>query len=142
MLTTAKPNETTWSKHFGEQLDGYAFSEQGWVQSYGSSLREAADSIWRHQSSPADDARMDCLRAQSRTEKPMKGMLTGPVTILNWSFVRDDVPRSAASLPAGSRHSCRSLGPERARAYASFGVDEAALREWSPSRRSDWPGYA
>jgi 5-methyltetrahydropteroyltriglutamate--homocysteine methyltransferase len=86
-------------EYFGEQLDGYAFSQFGWVQSYGSRCVKPPilfGDISRPKAMTVEWTRY----AQSLTTKPMKGMLTGPVTILNWSFVRDDQPRPV---------SCRQL---------------------------------
>jgi 5-methyltetrahydropteroyltriglutamate--homocysteine methyltransferase len=87
----AEPNDMV--EYFGEQLDGYAFSEFGWVQSYGSRCVKPTilfGDIARPKAMTVD---WTCFAA-SLTDKPMKGMLTGPVTMLNWSFVRDDQPRS------------------------------------------------
>src|SRR5690606_4254528 len=84
-------------EYFGERLDGYAFSQFGWVQSYGS--RCVKPPILYGDISRPRPMTVDWIRyAQSLTDKPMKGMLTGPVTLLNWSFVRDDQPRSDTCL--------------------------------------------
>ena len=126
-------------EYFGEQLEGYAFSQYGWVQSYGSRCvkppilygdiqRPRAITVaWTHY-------------AQSLTDKPMKGMLTGPVTILNWSFVRDDQPRavSCRQLALAIREEVQDL--EQAGVQV-IQIDEAALREGLPLRRSQWQGY-
>ena len=85
-------------EYFGEQLDGYAFSENGWVQSLRLALREAADHLRRCLAPAADDGEVVAVCAVAHAAH-MKGMLTGPVTILQWSFVRDDQPRSR-DLPA------------------------------------------
>ncbi|HZZ12816.1 MAG TPA: 5-methyltetrahydropteroyltriglutamate--homocysteine S-methyltransferase, partial [Paraburkholderia sp.] len=82
-------------EYFGEQLDGYAFSQFGWVQSYGSRCVKPPV-LFGDISRPKPMTVEWITYAQSLTEKPMKGMLTGPVTILNWSFVRDDQPRSVS----------------------------------------------
>ena len=89
---TAKPSATTWCEYFGEQLDGYAFTQFGWVQSYGSRCVKPPI-LFGDISRPKAMTVEWTKYAQSLTDKPMKGMLTGPVTILNWSFVRDDQPR-------------------------------------------------
>ena len=126
-------------EYFGEQLDGYAFSEQGWVQSYGS--RCVKPPILFGDISRPRPMTVEWIRyAQSKTQKPMKGMLTGPVTILNWSFVRDDVPRSVASYQLSLAIRREVLDLERA-GVRIIQIDEAALREGLPLRRSDWPDY-
>ncbi|MEZ2143285.1 5-methyltetrahydropteroyltriglutamate--homocysteine S-methyltransferase [Bradyrhizobium sp. DN5] len=126
-------------QYFGEQLAGFAFTRNGWVQSYGSRcvrppilfgdvLRPKPITVdwWRY--------------AQSLTRKPMKAMLTGPVTILNWSFVRDDIPRSEVcrQIALAIRDEVRDL--ENAGA-TMIQIDEAALREGLPLRRSEWTAY-
>jgi 5-methyltetrahydropteroyltriglutamate--homocysteine methyltransferase len=79
-------------EYFGEQLEGFCFSGNGWVQSYGSRCVKPPI-IYGDVSRPKAMTVFWSTYAQSLTERPMKGMLTGPVTILNWSFVRDDQPR-------------------------------------------------
>jgi len=126
-------------EYFGEQLDGYAFSEFGWVQSYGS--RCVKPPILFGDISRPKPMTVEWTRyAQSLTPKPMKGMLTGPVTILNWSFVRDDQPRSVScyQLALAIRDEVQDL--ERA-GVRIIQIDEAALREGLPLRRSEWPEY-
>jgi 5-methyltetrahydropteroyltriglutamate--homocysteine methyltransferase len=126
-------------EYFGEQLDGYAFSELGWVQSYGS--RCVKPPILFGDISRPKPMTVDWIRyAQSLTQRPMKGMLTGPVTILNWSFVRDDQPRSAScyQLALAIREEVRDLEQAGVRIIQ---IDEAALREGLPLRRSEWQEY-
>jgi 5-methyltetrahydropteroyltriglutamate--homocysteine methyltransferase len=126
-------------EYFGEQLDGYAFSELGWVQSYGS--RCVKPPILFGDISRPKPMTVDWIRyAQSLTQKPVKGMLTGPVTLLNWSFVRDDQARSAScyQLALAIREEVRDL--EQA-GVGIIQIDEAALREGLPLRRSEWPEY-
>ena len=126
-------------EYFGEQLDGYAFSEFGWVQSYGS--RCVKPPILFGDISRPKPMTVEWTRyAQSLTKKPMKGMLTGPVTILNWSFVRDDQPRSVScyQLALAIREEVQDL--ERA-GVRIIQIDEAALREGLPLRRSEWQEY-
>ncbi len=126
-------------EYFGEQLDGYAFSEFGWVQSYGS--RCVKPPILFGDISRPKAITVNWIRyAQSLTQKPMKGMLTGPVTILNWSFVRDDQPRSVScyQLALAIRAEVQDL--ERA-GVRIIQIDEAALREGLPLRRSEWQAY-
>ncbi|MBY8821787.1 5-methyltetrahydropteroyltriglutamate--homocysteine S-methyltransferase [Sphingomonas colocasiae] len=126
-------------QYFGEQLSGFAFTANGWVQSYGSRCvrppilygdvsRPRAMTVdwWRH--------------AQGLTDKPVKGMLTGPVTILNWSFVRDDQPREASCRQIALAIRDEVLDLEKAGAQA-IQIDEAALREGLPLRRRDWQAY-
>jgi 5-methyltetrahydropteroyltriglutamate--homocysteine methyltransferase len=126
-------------EYFGEQLQGYAFSEQGWVQSYGSRCVKPPI-LFGDISRPAPMTVGWTRYAQSLTSKPMKGMLTGPVTILNWSFVRDDQPRSAScyQLALAIREEVQDL--ERA-GVRVIQIDEAALREGLPLRRAEWQEY-
>lgn len=126
-------------EYFGEQLDGYAFSQFGWVQSYGSRCVKPPilfGDISRPQAMTVNWTRY----AQSLTDLPMKGMLTGPVTILNWSFVRDDQPRSVScyQLALAIRAEVQDL--ERA-GIDIIQIDEAALREGLPLRRGQWAEY-
>ncbi|WP_206996323.1 5-methyltetrahydropteroyltriglutamate--homocysteine S-methyltransferase [Trinickia mobilis] len=126
-------------EYFGEQLDGYVFSQFGWVQSYGS--RCVKPPILFGDISRPKAMTVEWIQyAQSLTSKPMKGMLTGPVTILNWSFVRDDQPRpvSCHQLALAIREEVLDL--ERA-GIRVIQIDEAALREGLPLRRSQWQGY-
>jgi 5-methyltetrahydropteroyltriglutamate--homocysteine methyltransferase len=126
-------------EYFGEQLDGYAFSEFGWVQSYGS--RCVKPPILFGDISRPKAMTVDWIKyAQSLTEKPMKGMLTGPVTLLNWSFVRDDQPRSVScrQLALAIREEVLDLEKAGVRVIQ---IDEAALREGLPLRRSRWREY-
>lgn len=126
-------------EYFGEQLDGYAFSEFGWVQSYGS--RCVKPPILFGDISRPKAMTVDWIRhAQSLTKKPMKGMLTGPVTILNWSFVRDDQPRSVSCYQLALAIREEVLDLERA-GVRIIQIDEAALREGLPLRRSEWQEY-
>jgi 5-methyltetrahydropteroyltriglutamate--homocysteine methyltransferase len=126
-------------EYFGEQLDGYAFSEFGWVQSYGS--RCVKPPILFGDISRPKPMTVEWTRyAQSLTSKPMKGMLTGPVTILNWSFVRDDQPRSVSCYQLALAIRQEVLDLERA-GVRIIQIDEAALREGLPLRRSEWQVY-
>jgi 5-methyltetrahydropteroyltriglutamate--homocysteine methyltransferase len=126
-------------EYFGQQLNGYAFSQLGWVQSYGS--RCVKPPILFGDISRPRPMTVDWIRyAQTLTRKPMKGMLTGPVTILNWSFVRDDQPRASTcyQLALAIRQEVQDL--ERA-GVRIIQIDEAALREGLPLRRAEWPEY-
>lgn len=126
-------------EYFGEQLQGFAFSQFGWVQSYGS--RCVKPPILYGDISRPKAMTVEWIKyAQSLTTKPLKGMLTGPVTILNWSFVRDDLPRSESckQLALAMRQEVLDL---EAAGVNIIQVDEAALREGLPLRRSQWQDY-
>lgn len=126
-------------EYFGEQLQGYAFSQFGWVQSYGS--RCVKPPILFGDISRPNPMTIDWIKyAQSLTDKPMKGMLTGPVTILNWSFVRDDQPRSESclQLALAIRQEVQDL---EAAGVNVIQIDEAALREGLPLRKAEWQEY-
>jgi 5-methyltetrahydropteroyltriglutamate--homocysteine methyltransferase len=126
-------------EYFGEQLDGYAFSQFGWVQSYGS--RCVKPPILFGDISRPKPMTVEWIQyAASLTDKPMKGMLTGPVTILNWSFVRDDQPRSISchQLALAIRQEVLDLEKAGVRVIQ---IDEAALREGLPLRKSQWKTY-
>jgi 5-methyltetrahydropteroyltriglutamate--homocysteine methyltransferase len=126
-------------EYFGEQLEGYAFTQYGWVQSYGSRCVKPPilfGDIRRPSPMTVEWTRY----AQSLTQRPMKGMLTGPVTLLNWSFVRDDQPRSASCYQLALAIREEVLDLERA-GMRVIQIDEAALREGLPLRRSQWSAY-
>ncbi|MBT12154.1 MAG: 5-methyltetrahydropteroyltriglutamate--homocysteine S-methyltransferase [Oceanospirillaceae bacterium] len=126
-------------EYFGEQLEGYVFSQFGWVQSYGS--RCVKPPILFGDISRPHAMTVNWIQyAQSLTDKPMKGMLTGPVTILNWSFVRDDQPRSETckQLALAIRQEVQDL---EAAGVNIIQIDEAALREGLPLRQSEWQAY-
>jgi 5-methyltetrahydropteroyltriglutamate--homocysteine methyltransferase len=126
-------------EYFGEQLDGYAFSQFGWVQSYGS--RCVKPPILFGDISRPKAMTVEWIKyAQSLTNKPMKGMLTGPVTILNWSFVRDDQPRSVSCRQLALAIREEVLDLEKAGVHV-IQIDEAALREGLPLRMSQWKDY-
>ncbi|MCF6201300.1 MAG: 5-methyltetrahydropteroyltriglutamate--homocysteine S-methyltransferase [Hydrogenimonas sp.] len=126
-------------EYFGEQLKGVAFSENGWVQSYGSRCVKPPI-IYGDVSRPEPMTLFWSTYAQSLTKKPMKGMLTGPVTILNWSFVRDDQPRSKTcfQIALAIRDEVDDL--QRA-GIKMIQVDEAAFKEGYPLRAADRPAY-
>ncbi|HEY0624900.1 5-methyltetrahydropteroyltriglutamate--homocysteine S-methyltransferase [Sphingomonas sp.] len=126
-------------QYFGEQLAGFAFTVNGWVQSYGS--RCVRPPILFGDASRPRPMTVEWWRyAQSLTDKPVKGMLTGPVTILNWSFVRDDQPREAScrQIALAIRDEVQDL---EAAGCQAIQIDEAALREGLPLRRKDWQAY-
>ncbi|HXF96782.1 MAG TPA: 5-methyltetrahydropteroyltriglutamate--homocysteine S-methyltransferase [Gemmatimonadales bacterium] len=126
-------------EYFGEQLDGFAFTEHGWVQSYGTRYVKPPI-IYGDVSRPAPMTVRWITYAQARTSRPVKGMLTGPVTILQWSFVRDDQPRAetARQLALAIRDEVADL---EAAGIRVIQIDEPALREGMPLRRADWAGY-
>ncbi len=126
-------------QYFGERLAGFAFTRHGWVQSYGSRCVRPPilfGDVSRPQPMTVDWWR----RAQSLTDRPVKGMLTGPVTILNWSFVRDDMERAdvCRQIALAIRDEVRDLEAAGARVIQ---IDEAALREGLPLRRADRAAY-
>jgi 5-methyltetrahydropteroyltriglutamate--homocysteine methyltransferase len=126
-------------QYFGEQLSGFAFTKHGWVQSYGS--RYVRPPILFGDVSRPKPMTVDWWRyAQSLTKRPMKAMLTGPVTILNWSFVRDDIPRSEAcrQIALAIRDEVADL---EAAGATMIQIDEAALREGLPLRKAEWKQY-
>lgn len=126
-------------EYFGEQLDGYAFSRFGWVQSYGS--RCVKPPILFGDISRPQPMTIEWIRyAQSLTDKPMKGMLTGPVTLLNWSFVRDDQSRSTSCKQLALAIREEVLDLEKA-GVKVIQIDEAALREGLPLRKAQWKDY-
>jgi 5-methyltetrahydropteroyltriglutamate--homocysteine methyltransferase len=126
-------------QYFGEQLAGFAFTTHGWVQSYGSRYVRPPV-LFGDVSRPKPMTVEWWQYAQSLTKKPMKAMLTGPVTILNWSFVRDDMARSEAcrQIALAIRDEVSDL---EAAGAGMIQIDEAALREGLPLRTSEWKAY-
>ena len=123
-------------EYFGECLDGYLFTEKAWVQSYGTRCVKPPV-IWGDISRAKPMTVKWSVYAQNLTDKPMKGMLTGPVTILNWSFPREDISlrESALQIALAIREEVLDL---EANGISIIQVDEAALREKLPLRRTDW----
>lgn len=123
-------------EYFGECLDGYIFTEKAWVQSYGTRCVKPPV-VWGDISRAKPMTVRWSVYAQSLTKKPMKGMLTGPVTILNWSFPREDISlkESALQIALAIREEVLDL---EANGIKIIQVDEAALREKLPLRKSDW----
>ncbi|MCI7351675.1 MAG: 5-methyltetrahydropteroyltriglutamate--homocysteine S-methyltransferase [Ruminococcus sp.] len=123
-------------EYFGECLDGYIFTEKAWVQSYGTRCVKPPV-VWGDISRAKPMTVKWSKYAQSLTNKPMKGMLTGPVTILNWSFPREDISlkESAFQIALAIREEVLDL---EANGISIIQVDEAALREKLPLRKSDW----
>jgi 5-methyltetrahydropteroyltriglutamate--homocysteine methyltransferase len=126
-------------EYFGEQLRGFAFTENGWVQSYGSRCVKPPV-IYGDVSRPGPMTVEWTRYAQSLTEKPMKGMLTGPITMLQWSFVRDDQPREKTAFQIALALREEVLDIERA-GIAIIQIDEPALREGLPLKKRDWARY-
>lgn len=126
-------------EYFGEQLAGFAFTGHGWVQSYGSRCVKPPV-IFGDVSRPQPMTVRWSQYAQSLTRKPMKGMLTGPVTVLQWSFVRDDQPREVTcrQIALALRDEVSDL---EAAGIGIIQVDEPAIREGLPLRRAQWRGY-
>ncbi|SUH90559.1 5-methyltetrahydropteroyltriglutamate--homocysteine S-methyltransferase [Salmonella enterica subsp. enterica serovar Typhimurium] len=126
-------------EYFGEHLDGFVFTQNGWVQSYGSRCVKPPVVIGDI-SRPAPITVEWAKYAQSLTDKPVKGMLTGPVTILCWSFPREDVTREtiAKQIALALRDEVADL---EAAGIGIIQIDEPALREGLPLRRSDWDAY-
>jgi 5-methyltetrahydropteroyltriglutamate--homocysteine methyltransferase len=126
-------------EYFGEQLAGFAFTQNGWVQSYGSRAVKPPiifGDVWR----PKPMTVSWSSYAQSLTTRPMKGMLTGPVTMLQWSFVRDDQPRALTcrQIALSIRDEVQDLENAGIRVIQ---IDEPAIREGLPLRRKDWDEY-
>ena len=123
-------------EYFGEQLDGYVFTEKAWVQSYGTRCVKPPV-IWGDVSRNHPMTVDWSVYAQSLTDRPMKGMLTGPVTILNWSFPREDVSIKESTYQIALAIRDEVLDLEKA-GISVIQVDEAALREKLPLRKTDW----
>ncbi|QCD45628.1 5-methyltetrahydropteroyltriglutamate--homocysteine S-methyltransferase [Campylobacter mucosalis] len=139
VLVHGEPERNDMVEYFGEQIKGYAFSENGWVQSYGS--RCVKPPLLFGDVSRPKPMTVDWISyAQSRTDKIMKGMLTGPVTILNWSFVRDDKPRAeiAKQLALCINDEISDLQDAGIKIVQ---VDEAAFKEGYPLRAENIPSY-
>ncbi|MFK8284874.1 5-methyltetrahydropteroyltriglutamate--homocysteine S-methyltransferase [Capnocytophaga canis] len=126
-------------EYFGEQLKGYTFTKFGWVQSYGSRCVKPPI-IYGDVSRPTPMTVRWSQFAQSLTSLPVKGMLTGPVTILQWSFVRDDQPRSVTCTQIALAIRDEVVDLEKA-GIKVIQIDEPAVREGLPLRRKDWEAY-
>ena len=139
VLVHGEPERNDMVEYFGEQLKGYGFSQNGWVQSYGSRCVKPPF-IYGDISRPKAMTVDWTTYAQSKTDKIMKGMLTGPVTILNWSFVRDDKPRSEVSQQIALSISDEIDDLQNA-GIKIIQVDEAAFKEGYPLREEKIKGY-
>lgn len=126
-------------EYFGEQLDGFLFTQSGWVQSYGSRCVKPPV-IYGDVSRPADMTVRWSTFAAAQTSKPMKGMLTGPVTILQWSFVRDDQDRAVTANQIALALRDEVLALEQA-GISIIQIDEAAIREGLPLRKAKRADY-
>lgn len=126
-------------EYFGEQLDGFAFTRLGWVQSYGSRCVKPPV-IFGDVARPAPMTVRWARYAQSLTSRPVKGMLTGPVTLMQWSFVRDDQPRADTCRQIALALRDEVLDLEAA-GIRVIQIDEPALREGLPLRRAHWDAY-
>jgi 5-methyltetrahydropteroyltriglutamate--homocysteine methyltransferase len=139
VLVHGEPERNDMVEYFGEQLEGFAFTRHGWVQSYGSRCVKPPI-IWGDVSRPQPMTVRWSRYAQSLTDKPVKGMLTGPVTVLQWSFVRDDLPRDQVCLQLALAlrdevHDLESAG------IGIIQIDEPALREGLPIRQAEHAAY-
>ncbi|MDR1567697.1 MAG: 5-methyltetrahydropteroyltriglutamate--homocysteine S-methyltransferase, partial [Streptococcaceae bacterium] len=123
-------------EYFGEKLDGYVFTRLAWVQSYGTRCVKPPI-VWGDIARVTPLSVSESVFAQSLTKKPVKGMLTGPVTILNWSFPREDISLKASTLQIALAIQEEVLDLE-ANGIQIIQIDEAALREKLPLRQSDW----
>ena len=139
VLVHGEPERNDMVQYFAELLDGFAVTQHGWVQSYGSRCTRPSI-LWGDVSRPAPMTVEWSQFAQSLSDKPVKGMLTGPVTILAWSFVRDDQPlgETARQVALALRDEIADLEQAGIRIIQ---VDEPALRELLPLKRADQPAY-
>lgn len=139
VLVHGEFERTDMVEFFGEKLDGFAFTANGWVQSYGSRCVKPPV-IYGDVAFSGAMTVTETAYAQSLTKRPVKGMLTGPVTILNWSFVRDDLSREAVAyqIALAIRKEMEAL---EAAGIGLIQVDEPALREGLPLKRRDWEAY-
>jgi 5-methyltetrahydropteroyltriglutamate--homocysteine methyltransferase len=139
VLVHGEFERTDMVEYFGERLKGFAFTQHGWVQSYGSrGVRPPIiyGDVWRPEAMTVKWS----VYAQSLTDKPMKGMLTGPLTILQWSFVRDDQPEATTcrQIALAIRDEVQDL---EAGGIQIIQIDEPAFREGLPLRKMDWDAY-
>ena len=139
VLVHGEPERNDMVQYFAEQLDGFAATEAGWVQSYGT--RCVRPPILFGDVARAEPMTVDWITyAQSLTDKPVKGMLTGPVTILAWSFVRDDQPLADSARQVALAIRDETIDLEAA-GIRIIQVDEPALRELLPLRAADQGEY-
>ncbi|MFZ6780226.1 5-methyltetrahydropteroyltriglutamate--homocysteine S-methyltransferase [Undibacterium sp. Ji83W] len=139
VLVHGEPERNDMVEYFGEQLWGYGFTLNGWVQSYGSRCVKPPfiyGDVYRPEAMTVSWSEY----AQSLTSKPMKGMLTGPVTMLQWSFVRDDQPRSTTAMQIALALREEVADLEKA-GIGMIQIDEPAFREGLPLKQQDWSAY-
>jgi 5-methyltetrahydropteroyltriglutamate--homocysteine methyltransferase len=139
MLVHGEAERNDMVEYLGELLQGYAVSQNGWVQSYGSRCVKPPviyGDVYRDAAMTVQWSRY----AQSLTSKPVKGMLTGPVTMLQWAFVRDDQPRQQTCLQVALALRDEVCELESA-GIAAIQIDEPAIREGLPLKRSEWDHY-
>ncbi|KAJ3119073.1 methionine-synthesizing 5- methyltetrahydropteroyltriglutamate--homocysteine methyltransferase [Nowakowskiella sp. JEL0407] len=139
MFVHGEPERNDMVQYFGEQLEGFVFTTSGWVQSFGTRYVRPPI-IVGDVSRPSPMTVKWSKYAQSITKAPMKGMLTGPVTILNWSFPREDVSKEVSSRQLALALRDEVLDLERA-GIAAIQVDEPAIREGLPLKKSEWATY-
>ncbi|MBB5193001.1 5-methyltetrahydropteroyltriglutamate--homocysteine methyltransferase [Silvimonas terrae] len=139
VLVHGEPERNDMVEYFGEQLSGFAFTRNGWVQSYGSRCVKPPI-LFGDVARPTPMTVEWSQYAQSLTAKPMKGMLTGPVTILQWSFVRNDLPRSEITLQIALAIRDEVVDLEQA-GIRVIQIDEPAFREGLPLKKRDWLSY-
>jgi len=139
VLVHGEPERNDMVEYFGEQLQGYGFSQNGWVQSYGSRCVKPPF-IYGDISRPQPMTVEWITYAQNQTDKIMKGMLTGPVTILNWSFVRDDMDRGDVSKQIALAI-CDEVNDLQNAGIKMIQVDEAAFKEGYPLRAAKVQAY-
>ncbi len=139
VLVHGEPERGDMVEYFGRKMDGFLFTASGWVQSYGSRCVRPPI-IYGDVARPEPMTVRWSRYAQSLTDRPVKGMLTGPVTILQWSFVRDDQPRARTcrQIALAIREEVADLEDAGIRLIQ---IDEPALREGLPLRRSGWQSY-
>lgn len=139
VLVHGEPERNDMVEHFGHLLHGYDFTQNGWVVSYGSRCVKPPvifGDVARRGPMTVEEIKY----AQSLTSKPMKGMLTGPVTMMKWSFVRDDIPQKEICSQIGLALRDEVVDLEAA-GIPCIQVDEPAIREGLPIRRADWDAY-
>ncbi|HET8882933.1 MAG TPA: 5-methyltetrahydropteroyltriglutamate--homocysteine S-methyltransferase [Solimonas sp.] len=139
VLVHGEPERNDMVEYFGEQLAGYAFTQNGWVQSYGSRCVKPPV-IYGDVSRPAPMTVEWSTYAQSLTERPMKGMLSGPLTMLFWSFARDDLPKRDVALQLALALRDEVVDLEAA-GIRIIQIDEPTIREGLPLKKADWPAY-
>lgn len=140
VLVHGEPERNDMVQFFGDQLTGFATTKEGWVQSYGSRCVRPPvvyGDVVRTGPMTVRETKL----AQSLTDRPVKGMLTGPITILQWSFVREDQPRSETAYQIALAIRDEAVDLEREAGVSVVQIDEPAFREGLPLRRADWDAY-